>query len=285
MDRDTSALVSTEWLNAHLNAPDIRIVDASWHMPSEERSAFQEYQDAHIENAVFFDIDQTSDEISPYPHMLPGPEKFASTMQKLGLGNGLRIIVYDNSKYRSATRLWWMLRIFGHKDVAVLDGGLQKWISEGRKLASGTVSQRERHFTVQFDQTMLRSRPQIEAKLGDKSAQIIDARSPGRFSGQEAEPRPGMRSGHIPGSFNVYYADLYEDDGRMKSPEDLNSIFLKAGVDLQKPITTSCGSGITACVLALALEQIGHKDVSIYDGSWSEWGHSSKTPIETGKAQ
>ncbi|MGD8327717.1 MAG: 3-mercaptopyruvate sulfurtransferase, partial [Sphingomonadales bacterium] len=245
------------------------------------RDARAEYENCHIPNAVFFDIDEVSDSDSPYPHMLPPLEKFVSRMRKLGLGDGSRIIIYDNSDYHSAARLWWMLHIFGHHDCAVLDGGLQKWLAEGRAVEDLPPPPRDRHFTARFDQTKVRDIEQVKAMVNASTGQIIDARSAPRFSGAEAEPRPNMRSGHIPDSKNIHYAALYEDDGTMKNPGQLKDIFMSAGVDLNAPITTTCGSGVTACALALALDQLGHQDVSVYDGSWSEWGALKDTPVET----
>lgn len=277
----SSSLISTSWLEQHLSAPDIRIVDATWHMPSQGRNARTEYENCHVPGAVFFDIDEVSDQDSPYPHMLPPVEKFVSHMRRLGLGDGSQIIIYDNSDYHSAARLWWMLRIFGHKDCAVLDGGLKKWLAEERRTDDLPPPPRERHFTARFDQTQLRHIDQIRKLTQEPKAQIIDARSPSRFSGREKEPRAGLRSGHIPGSKNIYYASLFENDGTMKDQDTLRQIFKDADIDFNAPITTSCGSGVTACILALALDQLGHADVSVYDGSWSEWGAQDDTAIET----
>lgn len=276
----STSLVSTAWLEQHLSAPDIRIVDATWHMPSQGRNARAEYEDCHIQAAVFFDIDEISDQNSPYPHMLPPMEKFVSHMRKLGLGDGSRIIIYDNSDYHSAARVWWMLRVFGHKDCAVLDGGLKKWLAEGRPIEDLPPPPRERHFTARFDQTQIRHMDQVQAMTQRKNTQIIDARSPERFSGQVEEPRAGLRAGHIPGSRNLHYARLYNEDGTMKDAGALRQLFSTIDVDLNAPITTSCGSGVTACALALALDQLGHADVSVYDGSWSQWGAQDDTAIE-----
>ena len=278
---DPSCLVSTDWLAKHLDAPDVRVVDGSHHLPDAGRDARAEFEEAHIPGAVFFEIDDISDGSSGLPHMAPSSEKFASRVRKLGLGDGNRIIIYDNSDLWSAARVWWMFRLFGHQDVAVLDGGLARWRAEGHPVDDLPEPPRERHFTPRRDTTLIRDVTEVAraAKVGD--AQIIDARGPGRFSGAEAEPREGLRSGHIPGSINVCYKDLL-DEGVLRPEKELRTIFDRAGVDMSKPIITTCGSGITAAVLGLALTRIGHRDWGLYDGSWAEWGAFDELPIAVG---
>jgi thiosulfate/3-mercaptopyruvate sulfurtransferase len=279
---NSDALVSTEWLAAHLDAPDIRVVDGSFKMPGVKPTAKEDYLQRHIPGAVFFDIDEIADDSNPLPHMLPSPEKFSARVRKLGLGDGNRIVVYDQHGLMSAARVWWMFRVFGHRDVAVLDGGLPKWIAEGRPTEDRPPQPRERHFTARYNHLMVRDREQVRANLSSRKEQLVDARAAGRFTGKEPEVWPGRRSGHIPGSFNVPYTDLL--DGKTKTllpAEALAARFRKAGVDLSRPIVTSCGSGVTAAVLAFGLHLVGQSDVSLYDGSWAEWGRPGDTPVET----
>jgi thiosulfate/3-mercaptopyruvate sulfurtransferase len=277
----TSPLVSTDWLSQHLNAPDVRIIDASWHMPAAGRDAKAEYRDAHIPGAMFFDIDEISDTSSPYPHMLPAPEKFASRVKKLGLGDGHRIVIYDSTGLFSAARVWWHFRVMGHEDVFVLDGGLPKWKAEGRPLEDMPPIHRERHFTPRPNHLILRSASDVLANVSSRREQVVDARSPARFSAQEPEPRPGVRGGHIPGARNVHYARLLNADGTMKSPAELSQVFAESGVDVKAPVVASCGSGVTAAILLLAMKVIGAPDGALYDGSWSEWGSRTDLPLET----
>lgn len=276
----SNPLVSTEWLASHITAPDVRVVDASWYMPAEGRNARAEYDEAHIPEAVFFDIDEICDLESPYPHMLPAPEKFASRMRRMGLGDGNRIVVYDAGGVHAAARVWWMFRVFGHEDVVVLDGGLAKWRREGRPLDDIPPLPRQRHFTARVNQFLVRTTDQNMANLKDQREQVIDARAAARFNGEAPEPRPGVRCGHIPGSINLPFSMLYNADDTMKSVDELKKIFTDAGVDTSRPMVTSCGSGVTASSLTLALYVMGRKDVAVYDGSWSEWGARDDTPVE-----
>ena len=277
-------LVSTEWLASHLKAPDIVIVDASWHLPNVARNAHAEYLAERIPGAVFFDIDEISDTTSPYPHMLPSPEKFASRMRKMGIGDGKRVVVYDSYGLFSAARVWWMLRVFGKEDVAVLDGGLKKWKAEARALEDGPpIKPQDRHFTARFNSLMVRDKAEMQKALA-AGTQVADARGPGRFTGAEPEPRPGLRGGHMPGARNVHYAKLVNEDGTLKSPDEIRAVFAGSGIDPTKPVVTSCGSGVTAAVLALGLAEIGNQKTALYDGSWTEWGSDPDLPAVTGEA-
>lgn len=276
-------LTETEELARELDAPDLVIVDASWHMPGEGRDANAEYLNEHIPGAIFFDIDEIADTRSDLPHMLPPPEKFSSRMRNMGVGDGSRIVIYDSRGLFSAARVWWMFRVMGVDDVSVLNGGLPKWKEEGRPLESGPPRPRTtRHFTARRNADLVRDVSDIKTLLKDRSAELVDARAPERFAGTAPEPRPGLRSGHIPGAHNVPFGKLLNKDGTMKSPAEIERLFEAAGVDLSKPVVTSCGSGITAGVLALGLAQIGHRKTAVYDGSWSEWGADQSLPIETG---
>lgn len=279
---DPKNLVSSDWLHAHLNAPDLRIVDASWELPGSGSNPKAEFEAEHIPGAVFFDIDEIADLESPYPHMLPSPEKFASRVRKLGLGDGARIVVYDSAGLFSAARVWWMFKVMGHNDVAVLDGGLPKWTAEGRPVSDHPIAPAERHFTARFNNFLVKNTDDIEAGSGNSSIQIVDARSTGRFEGTEPEPREGLRSGHIPGSISLPYADLLDVDGVMKTPKEIAELFSGTGLSMTRPVITTCGSGVTAAVLALALDTLGHRQVGLYDGSWCEWGSREDLPVETG---
>lgn len=276
------ALVSTEWLASHLKAPDLRIVDASWYLPSMNRDGKKEYAERHIPGAVYFDIDDIADTDSSLPHMLPGPEKFASRMRRLGIGDGNRIVVYDGSdNHLSAPRAWWMFRVFGHTDVSVLNGGLKKWLAEGRPVEDLPPLPRERHFTARRNDLLVRDAEQVRANLTSKREQVVDARSKGRFAGTEPEPRQGLRGGHIPGSTCVPAGALTDPaTGLFREAVDLKVLFQDAGVDMSRPVVTSCGSGVSACALTLALHLIGHRQVAVYDGSWTEWGGRTDLPVE-----
>jgi len=269
---DPKTLVSTDWLAKHLRDPDLRVLDASWYLPAQNRDAKAEYDAAHIPGARFFDIDEISDQRSSLPHMAPPPEKFISRLRAMGVGDGHQVVIYDGAGIFSAARVWWTFRLMGKTDVAVLDGGFPKWQAEGREIEDMPPVIRDRHMTVSRQNHLVKDVTQVAhaAKLGE--AEIVDARSAPRFRGEVAEPRPGLRGGHIPGSRNVPFATMLNGDGTMKSPAELRAVFQAAGVDLARPVITSCGSGVTAAVLSLALERLGHRNHALYDGSWAEWG-------------
>ena len=276
-------VVSADWLKSHLSAPDVRVLDCSWFMPDAPRTGRQAYDGRHIPGARFFDIDDIADTTINLPHMLPPPEKFSSRVRRLGLGDGHRVICYDQNGFLASARAWWMFRVMGHADVAVLDGGFEAWRNAGGEvedLPPHFVA--DRHFTVRPRRDIIRSLEQVGHALDTGSAQLVDARSAPRFRGEVEEPRPGLRKGHMPGALNVPFGDLLAN-GAFKPEADLRAVFDKAGVDLSKPIINTCGSGVTAAVLTLAQSLLGHDDAAVYDGSWSEWGTpESGGPVETG---
>ena len=279
---DPKTLVSTDWLATHLNDPDLRVLDASWYLPDAGRNAQAEYATAHIPGARFFDIDEISDQRSTLPHMAPPAEKFISRMRAIGVGDGHQVVIYDGQGLFSAARVWWTFRLMGKVDVAVLDGGLPKWRAERRALDASPPQIKDRHMTTLRQSHLVKDVTQVAhaAKLGE--AVIVDARSSARFAGDAPEPRAGLRSGHIAGSRSLPYTSLLNTDGTMKPVAELKQVFKAAGVDLTKPIITTCGSGVTAAILSLALDRIGHKNHALYDGSWSEWGMYDDLAVEKG---
>ena len=279
------ALVTTEWLAAHLDDPYVRVIDCSFKLPGITPTARADYDKGHIPGAVFFDIDDIAQPGTSLPHMVPSPDLFAQKIGALGIGDDDRVVVYDSNGLSSAGRAWWMLRLFGHHNVALLDGGLPKWKAEGRPVVTPVPSSAPRHFTARFDPALVRDKVAVLGNLTTRREQVVDARAAGRFDGSAAETRPGLRSGHIPGSRSLPYEQLTDPATRqLRSAEQLTALFRDAGVALDRPIVTSCGSGVTACALAFALHLIGHPGAAVYDGSWCEWGLPGDTPIETGAA-
>lgn len=279
---DPKTLVSTDWLSTHLNDPDLRILDASMYMADAGRDGKAEFELGHIPNARFFDINEISDLRSSLPHMAPPVEKFMSRLRAMGVGDGHQVVIYDGAGLFSAARVWWLFRLMGKTDVAVLDGGLPKWRAEGRPVDDLPPVIRDRHMTVNRQNQLVKDVTQVAHSAKLREAEIIDARAAARFRGEVPEPRPGLRSGHIPGSKNLPYTTLLNANGTMKDPAQLKALFEAAGVDLERPAITSCGSGVTAAVLSLALERIGHRNHALYDGSWTEWGMYPDLAVEQG---
>ncbi len=286
-DSDTQPIVDTAWLADHLTAPDVIIFDVSWYLPTAGRNGHQEYLKEHIPGAQFLDINEICDDTSDLPHMLPSTVKFASFMKKHGVGDGVHVVCYDAEGIFAAARVWWMLRVMGHRDVSVLNGGMKKWKADGYEVTDDIPAQRPRnHFTPCLQNVLvagLDDMKSLSEKAQNGGGQIVDARPYERFCGKVAEPRPGLQLGHIPGSKNIPYSSVLNEDGTMKSKEELIEIFKKCGIDPNKNVTTTCGSGVSAAVLALALAVIGNETVPVYDGSWAEWGDPDRgLPVATG---
>jgi thiosulfate/3-mercaptopyruvate sulfurtransferase len=279
----TDPLVSTDWLAAHLNDANVKVIDASFKMPGVMPLPSDDYLASHIPGAVFFDVDAVSDRANPLPHMFPSAGQFGRDVGGLGIGNDDTVVIYDAGGWVAAPRAWWMFLSFGHQNVRVLDGGLKKWVAEGRKVESGQVAPKPATFKAIFDARRIRSMQQLTANIASRAEQVIDARASERYQGKVAEPRPGLRAGHIPGSLNLPYNNLFDaSTGTMKSLDQLRAAFLGAGAKLDAPIVTSCGSGVSAAVLTLALYRLGVENPALYDGSWTEWGAANGPPIATG---
>jgi thiosulfate/3-mercaptopyruvate sulfurtransferase len=277
------ALVSTEWLAQHLDAPDVRVVDATFFLPNEGRNALEEYEEEHIPGAVFFDIDEIAEPETELPHMLPSTKRFDELVGALGIHNDDQLVVYDRRGMMSAPRVWWTFKAMGHGPVAVLDGGLEKWRREQRPLESGTVERKPRRYTARLDAKKVRDINDIRTNLDSQSEQVLDARAADRFAAEAPELWPGRRRGHIPGSLNLPWNDLVDSEsGTFKPLPELRNKFAKAGVDPERPVVTTCGSGITAAVLSFGLHLAGQEKTALYDASWSEWGLPGDTPVETG---
>jgi thiosulfate/3-mercaptopyruvate sulfurtransferase len=281
-DDPLPVVVSTDWLAARLGTSGTRVVDASWYLPGSGRDAAAEYRAGHIPGAVFFDIDAVSDQRSPLPHMLPSAADFAARMSRLGLSDSDTLVIYDGSGVNlSAARVWWMFRIFGHDRVAVLDGGMGKWRSEQRPIDQGEITLPPGKFTARLDPGAVRDLAAIRSNIVNQAEQLVDVRSRGRFDGAELEPRPGLRPGHVPGSINLPFTELVNRDGTLLPPETLLRLLAEAGVDLNRPVVATCGSGTSACALVLSLHSVGHTQTAVYDGAWAEWGARRDTPVET----
>lgn len=276
------SLVSTDWLAEHLDEPDLVVVDCSWHMPATGRSGYEDYLEAHIPGARFFDLDSVSDTANPAPHMLPGAREFGRAMEAIGIGSDDRIVVYDNSPLRTAPRGWFALRHFGARNVAVLDGGFQKWVAEDHPAESGEAKPRSARFEAVERPGEVVTKAQLLAGVG---LPLVDARGQPRFEGTEPEPRAGMASGHIPGARNIPYSSLYNDDGTLKGRDEIRGIFDRARTNPEQPFVASCGSGVTAASLIFAAHLLGNEGARLYDGSWAEWGADPATPKALGPAE
>lgn len=276
-------LISTDWLAERIGDPTLVVVDGSWYLPVMKRDPFKEYQEAHIPGAVFFDIDEIADHGAGLPHMLPPPDAFALHMRRLGIGDGMTIVVYDGAGLFSAPRVWWTFRVFGASQVFILDGGFAKWKAENRAVESGMTSRPPAKFTPRFNRGLVADIERVEEALKSGAAQVVDVRSAPRFRGEAPEPRPNVRSGHMPGSRNVPFTELIAD-GTLASPEKIRAALAAGGVDPERSVIASCGSGVSAAVLWLALDSIGKPPAALYDGSWSDWGSRDDKPIATGDA-
>jgi thiosulfate/3-mercaptopyruvate sulfurtransferase len=280
-DASFGPVVSTAWLGEHLGELGLRVIDATWYLPALQRDARAEFREAHVPGAVYFDIDAIADRESGLPHMLPDATTFGEAVGALGIGDGDRIVVYAGKYLSASARVWWTFRVFGHERVAVLDGGFPRWREEGRPVQAGDARPAAGRFTARFRPELVASLEDVRRNLETHRMQVLDARSPGRFAGTEPEPRPGLRGGHIPGSLSLPYDRLFrQEDGTLLPPGDLRRLFEDARVELGRPVVTTCGSGVTACVLALGLQLVGRHDVRVYDGSWAEWGGRADVPVE-----
>ena len=278
---NSSPLVSTEWLDTHLHDAHLKLIDASWYLPNMQRNGYSEFGQVHIARAMFFDIDQVCEHTTDLPHMAPTAEAFTEYLSAKGINDSHQLVVYDSAGLFSAARVWWLFKCMGLDNVSVLDGGLAKWLAEGRNTEQGTIEPQACDTPQYTPRAIMRNVEQVLQATQSNAYEIIDARAPGRFLGLEPEPREGLRSGHISGSKNVFFKTLLNPDHTMQSPDDLHTIFAAAGVDLTKPVITSCGSGITAAIINLALAQMGKSDHYLYDGSWAEWGMNPALPMAT----